>query len=450
MAYSASPRHFTRGVLWRVAGLLASLLGLSWAIAAGITPLVAVSFAALALLATWELIRFVHRTNRTLARFLDALRYEDFSQSFRGEEGGAGFEVLSHSLETVMQRLRKRRAKQEEEARYLRAVVEHAPLPILSLGPDGRLALLNNAARRIFGAAGHVPARRSDLEAHGPDFVAALGEMRAGEQRVLALRTEEGERRVAVSVAEVSTAAGRQRLVTVQNISGALDRTEYEAWQQLVRVLTHEIMNSLTPVSSLAESAHGLIIAAQEDPEALADAQAAVETVARRASALMGFVESYRALTRLPPPERRRLELSDVFARLCRLAESEWGADGPTLDSVLPPGGLTIEADADQLEQALINLLRNAREAVEGVPAGRIRLSARRSRHGRAIIEVQDSGPGVSEETASDIFLPFFTTKRGGSGIGLALTRQIMLAHGGTVSVDRSDALGGARFSLTF
>jgi len=274
--------------------------------------------------------------------------------------------------------------------------------------------------------------------------------MRAGEQRILRFRSEVGERRVAATVAEVTTTSGRQRLVTLQNISGALEETEYRAWQQLVRVLTHEIMNSLTPVTSLAESAAGLIERAQQDPEALPDAREAVETVARRSAALMQFVDSYRALSKLPPPQRRRLELSEIFDRLRRLAESDWAKSGVEVEISPPAGGLAVAAAPDQIEQALLNLLGNAREAVGEMDEARVRLSAYRNPQGRVVVQIADSGPGVAEDIAEDIFLPFFTTKRGGTGIGLALVRQIMLNHGGRISVNPSTDLGGACFSLMF
>jgi len=439
-------RYLAKTYLFNMLFLL--LLALAWSLIGGRPLLAAALLGGAALGATVELVQYLHRSHRALARFFDALRYDDMAMSFRRLGEGSGLDALARSLEAAMGQFRERRARQEQQTRYYKAVVEHAPLPILSIGPDERLALLNNAARRFF-ASGN-PARLDDLDRYGRGLKTTLKSMRAGEQRILHLKSEEGERRVAATLAEVATGTGRQRLVTLQNISGALEETEYRAWQQLVRVLTHEIMNSLTPVTSLAESAGVLIGQAHDDPEALADAQEAVEAVARRSAALMQFVDSYRALTKLPAPRRRRLEVSELFGRLRRLAESDWASSRVVLDIRRPAGGLAVEADPDQLEQALLNLLGNAREAVEQVDAPQVRLSAHRNRQGRVVIEIADSGPGVADEIKTDIFLPFFTTKHGGSGIGLALVRQIMLAHGGTVSVSHSAGLGGACFSLVF
>jgi len=447
MAFDPIPA-FTRGIFVRILLLFLLLLLCAWSIAADLPVLAAVLAGGAAIGTVAELLHHLHRSHRAFARFFDAVRYDDFAQSFRGLGRGSGLDHLGRSLEAAMARFRERRAGQEEQVRYYKAVVEHAPLPILSISPEGKLALLNHAARRFF--TGRQPVRIDDLERFGHGLKETLEGMRAGEQRILRFRSDIGERRVAATVAEVTTTSGRQRLVTLQNISGALEETEYRAWQQLVRVLTHEIMNSLTPVTSLAESAAGLIERAQRDPEALPDAREAVETVARRSAALMQFVDSYRALSKLPPPQRRRLELSEIFDRLRRLAESDWAKSGVEVEISPPAGGLAVEADPDQIEQALLNLLGNAREAVGEMDEARVRLGAYRNPQGRVVVQIADSGPGVAEDIAEDIFLPFFTTKRGGTGIGLALVRQIMLNHGGRISVNPSTDLGGACFSLMF
>jgi signal transduction histidine kinase len=215
-------------------------------------------------------------------------------------------------------------------------------------------------------------------------------------------------------------------------------------------------MNSITPVTSLATTAADVVDdiiakAGADSPlaEDLTDLHDAIGTVARRSDSLMQFVNSYRQLTRLAPPERKRVQIGELFDSASRLAAAEWPDRNVTLQQQVEPAGLDVFVDRDLLEPVLLNLLRNAWHATLTVDEPKIELRGRLNRRGNTVIEVCDNGPGVSEELASKIFVPFFTTKEGGSGVGLALARQVMTAHGGFIRVMSSEG-GGARFSLTF
>ncbi len=218
-------------------------------------------------------------------------------------------------------------------------------------------------------------------------------------------------------------------------------------------MLTHEIMNSITPVTSLAGTAVGLIDeirarSGDRDTD-FADLHDAVATIARRSDSLMQFVESYRQITRLSPPEKKRILLSELFDAVRLLAEAEWPPCASTLALRIEPEGLDVYADRDLLEPVLLNLLRNAWQATEDCAEPHIVLRGYLNPRGNINIEVADNGPGVPQEIMRKIFVPFFTTKKKGSGVGLALARQVMTAHGGFVRVENDDS-GGARFTLTF
>jgi signal transduction histidine kinase len=214
-----------------------------------------------------------------------------------------------------------------------------------------------------------------------------------------------------------------------------------------VRVLTHEIMNSMTPVTSLSATAASLIAAADKgDDPAISDARAAIETVARRAEGVMHFVRTYRQLTRPPELRRRRIEIAALFAELRRLFESDWPL--VRLDVTIEPASLAVDADPDLLAQLLINLLRNAAEAVIGRDSSAIALAATTRKGGRVAIDVTDNGPGIPDDLRQDIFLPFFSTKVDGTGVGLSLARQIALAHDGALVCEPATP-GGTRFRLT-
>ena len=444
-------RDFSGGLFAQVALLFISLTLLAYLLTA--TNYIAVSsLLSIAVVAqVWHIVQTTRRTNRELARFLDAVRNADFSQSFTGGPGGAGFAELSRALNASMHAFRDSRRALENEVRMLRGLVEQVPVPLISVDQNGRVTTLNNAARRLFGTA--VVGKVADLVPFGAALHDAVCHLEPGQRVLIGLEGDDSEMRLAVSVSHLTVGAAEQRLVSLNNIHGELEATELEAWRRIVRVLTHEIMNSITPISSLAKTAADMIADADGDTAVAAgsvpDVRHAVETVARRSEGLVRFVDSYRRLTRVPAPALKRLRLADVFDRLERLVGPELKAAEIRLVVDLAAKGLEVDADPDQIDQALLNLVSNAREAVAGRDDATIWLVGRLSRSGRTVIDVADNGPGVPADISDSIFVPFFTTKRGGSGIGLPLSRQIMRAHNGSLLL-RNRAGGGAQFTLRF
>jgi two-component system nitrogen regulation sensor histidine kinase NtrY len=246
----------------------------------------------------------------------------------------------------------------------------------------------------------------------------------------------------------------RRRLISLQNIEIEMSAQEMAAWQTVVRVMAHEVMNSLTPVSSLAATARDLVrdVLSQmpvgdAHTGALTDARDALETVARRSEGLLHFVQNHRRLTKPLVTQMQIAPVQRVFARIQRLLATDLAANGIQMTTSVEPQALDVVADADLLDQALINLVRNAIEALSDVPAGHITLSGRPHPDGGVVIAVGDNGPGIAAEQRDKIFVPFFTTKRQGSGVGLRLVRQIATAHGATVDISHTPG-GGATVSL--
>ena len=444
MSGSALGRRFDVGLLARIIVLLVAGSALAWAITRpGLyaTTLLA-GLATLAALA--ELWGFLRRTNIIVARFVESVSHGDFSQGFDAGPQGGGFDLLGASLNAAVVRLRDERSATQDENRFLAALIDDVPSPLLSIDADDRVQLLNKAARRLLG--GGATVRIADLAAHGAAFAADIGALRPGERRSTRLVIAGAPTAALLSMAEVRQASGPVRIVAVQPIQHELDRAELAAQTDLVRVLTHEIMNSMTPVTSLSATAAALIAAADtgRDP-AIADARAAIETVARRAEGVMHFVRTYRQLTRPPELRRRRVELAAMFAELARLFASDWPALPLAVDV---QDGLSLDADPDLIAQVLINLLRNAAEAATGhSDAPTVTLAATALKGGRVAIDVTDNGPGVPEDQRQDIFLPFFSTKAEGTGVGLSLARQIALAHNGALTCETAES-GGTRFRL--
>ena len=408
---------------------------------------------ALALLIA-ELWRYVNRTNREVARFLDAARYADYSQRFDFKNDGSGFRALGEAFTDILDRMRERSTSRESEMRRSRALIEHIPVPLMTLHADGSITLQNNAARRLFGAE-HVTTLK-DLRKFGFSFAESVETAVPGVRQLVTFSVEGIEYKLTLATTELIIGGKSERLISLQDIQTELDATQAEAWEDLVRVLTHEIMNSITPVTSLAATATDVVTdvldkvrADQPIEDDLVDLHDAIATVARRSNSLVEFVDSYRQITRLAPPEKKRIRLADLFDTVLRLARAECPRDDVVFNVEISPTELDVYADMDLLEPVLINLLRNAWQATESIDKPVVRLRGHLNRRHNVVVEVADNGPGIPADIATKIFVPFFTTREKGSGVGLALARQVMIAHGGFIRVNSNDA-GGATFSLTF
>ena len=438
-------RSFAVGFGWRLLLLLVAVGALALALrepGLGAARLVA---AGLTAAAVWSLWHYIGRTNREVARFVEALRYGDFSQGF-GRTIGGGFDELGQALGDAMRQLRAERAQANEEARIHAALADESPAALLLVDDDGRVTLSNKAARKLFNRLAGT--RTEDFAPYGSDLVAALDGKDAGVRKVVPLRIDDVVQRAMVSRAALDRLGRPLAIVAVQPIQHELSAVELAAQADLVRVLTHEIMNSMTPVVSLAESAARLMAEVPaEDNSALADARAAISTLARRAAGIMHFVEAYRAFSRAPVVDQRRFPAAPWAEELRRLfAASDAGRDVP-LDLTIDPPDVALDADPDLLAQVAINLLKNGAEAAAGhAPAPRVSLAVRLLPGGRTMIAVGDNGPGIPPDLAAEIFLPFFTTKTGGTGVGLSLARRIVTAHGGTIALGPAEE--GARFEI--
>jgi signal transduction histidine kinase len=330
--------------------------------------------------------------------------------------------------------------EREREARSLAAFLDHAPVPLLAMRSRGGLSALNLAARRFFGT--------DDLVADAPEplLSAALG-ARPGERRTLTLETEGSPRAYALTLSELVSDGDIVRIVALVDIQAEIQAAEAAALRELIQVLSHEIMNSLTPVTSLAQTTAELL-RAPESAGSLAQAREAAETVARRSDGLLRFVGAYRELARLPEPRFADVGVAALLDEVALLFRSRWGPRGVTLELHKPAPEVAASLDPDLISQALLNVLANGAEAaLETAENPTVRLHAEQRRFGRLSISIEDNGPGISFPDPSVIFRPFYTTKATGTGVGLSLARQIVLAHGGEISV-RSALGSGTNIAL--
>lgn len=438
----------------RVALLFAFLCALAFVLSATSYYALALIIAALVAAQAVAVVRFANRANRELARLLTAIRHDDFSQGFAIGHLGGSFVELKAAFEDVTRHFRETRMEKEAQRRYLEALVEHVPVAILAVDEAGTVSLLNSAARRLLDASAAMPL--DGLHRYGASFQRDVAQSKSGHRSLTRTELDGVQRHLVLSTTQLRAGTANLRLITLQDIQAELDSNELSAWQDMARVLTHEIMNSLTPIASLARTADELVAelpapAAPDGAELVGDLRDAVRTLAKRSDSLMRFVRNYRELTHMPPPVMAQLPLPEYFRRVAQLFAAEWQKRGVVLHVVPPAAGLALHADESLLDQAIINLLRNAADAAlaTGKSEPQVWLEARLSDRGRTIVEISDNGAGLDEELGEKIFLPFFTTKADGSGIGLALARQVMLVHHGAITAGPRPG-GGARFRLTF
>ena len=439
-------RSFLAGLVSRVLLLILTSFGFVYSLGVeglGAARVLAGLICIGAMVGLW---RYVQRTNLELARFVDAVRFGDLSQSFTHRREGSGFGEFGDALEQGIRRLREERHRLSDDNRFYEAVLDDAPTALLTVDGEGRVELANKAARLLL--VRHQGIRIEDFREYGTAFAKALVEVSVDTPKLVPVTLDTVPQAAMVSAAVVHRLGGSVRVVAVQPIESELNAVELAAQSDIVRVLTHEIMNSMTPVTSLAHTAADLMAEADKGDPAVADARAAVETLARRADGVMGFVESYRQISRAPEVRRRLFEILPWAQELESLFRATDAGNSVVLTLEVQPQTLTIDVDPDLMCQVLLNLLKNGAEAAAShaaEPALSLRFT--RTRTGRTQIEVGDNGPGVPESLQQDVFLPFFTTKAKGTGVGLSLARQVVLAHRGTISLDRSRA-GGAQFRI--
>ena len=388
----------------------------------------------------YDLIHFVEKTNRDLARFFEAVKYEDFSQTFREKGFGSSFDSLKEAFTEVMTAFRKTRAEKEEHFRYLQTVVQHVGVGLIAFQPGGEVELINTAAKRLLRVARLKNIK--SLESRSKSLVKTMLRLKSRESALVKFEDENELLNLALYATEFKLRGQKFSLVSVQNIHRELEEKEMEAWQKLIRVLTHEIMNSITPIASLTSTVSGLIQDTYGKKtsektlgnEALDDIQQALQTIQKRSQGLLHFVDAYRNLTLIPKPNFQIFPIKELFDRIRKLMQSRIEENSIRFKVSIEPETLELTADPELTEQVLINLLLNAFQALESQKKALIELNALMDGRGRIIIQVVDNGRGISKENLDKIFIPFFSTKEGGSGIGLSLSRQIIRLHNGSIT----------------
>ncbi|MGD8669832.1 MAG: ATP-binding protein [Desulfobacterales bacterium] len=387
----------------------------------------------------YSLIRYVTKTNGDLNRFLLSVRHSDFSQSYTNKLKGSGFDELNTAFSEVTKEFQQAKIEKEEHFRFLQTIIDHVGIALIAFNPDGEVELINNAAKKLL----KIPrlGNIKDIESISSGLADKLSSISPGDKDLV--KFKQGDNLLQLSIYATGFILRQQQLnlVAMQNIQSELEEKEMISWQNLIRVLTHEIMNSITPIASLASTAAGLLKDDKECKvpeglnEVITDVGHAVKTIEKRSKGLITFIDNYRKLTRIPKPDFKIVQVKDLFERVESLMAEQFERHSIRFRMQVDPESLTITADPALIEQVLINLCKNSVEAISGVSRPKIKLKAGTDGLGNPVVKVIDNGKGIAEDVAERIFIPFFTTKPEGSGIGLSLSRQIIRMHKGTIGV---------------
>ncbi len=387
-----------------------------------------------------ELFYFSSVTNKKITRFLESIRYSDFSSSFTYDNKlGKSFKELNTAFNNVADAFRKERAEKEEHLNYLNTIVQHVTTGLISFDLEGNVSLINSAAKKFLG----VPQLKNinEILTVNVGLYKRLNQLSTGEKTLVRVSSDLN---LSIHATELKLRGHTIKLVAIQNIHSELVSKEVEAWQNLTKVLRHEIMNSITPIASLTGTLNEILAedlkqinshSFEINDETLSDLEEGLQTIENRSKGLIKFVDAYRDYTSIPKPKFGLIKIEELFEHICQLLKREFKEIGIEFNANILNDKMEITADRELIEMVLINLLKNSKEALANQEEAKIELTARLDGQQRVLLEVKDNGPGIIQEAQDKIFIPFYTTKKSGSGIGLALSRQIMQLHHGFLSV---------------
>jgi two-component system, NtrC family, nitrogen regulation sensor histidine kinase NtrY len=389
---------------------------------------------------TISLIYYLNTTNRNIQFFFDSVKNDDSSLSFPSDTHNKTSDELNRSMNRVNQQIKNLKIENKSQEQYFQILLEHIATGIITYNEKGFIIQANSSAKRVLSV--EVLTHLQQIEKIDSKLYQTIKSIKPSERRLIALATGRGEIQLSLKATSFKTGETELMILSIEDIKNELDEKELESWMKLIRVLTHEIMNSITPITSLSESLSeiyyrdGNPIKPEEiTASTISTTLQGLNVIKEQGRGLKSFVESYRKLTRVPEPERVRFRVTDLINRLVVLYHTLENSDKTELKIAIKDKDFELFADQNLISQVLINLVKNALEANENNPDAQITILTDVEDNLHPQIYVTDNGPGISEDSIDKIFIPFFTTRPKGSGIGLSISRQIMRVHGGNLKV---------------
>jgi signal transduction histidine kinase len=398
-----------------------------------------------------DMIRFQKKAQDEVNQFVESIHYRDFSRHFDVRKAPNELKPLRKGFNDINTTFKLISRERETQYHYLQKILELVDTGILSYEEEtGETGWINEAFKSIIG----VPYLKTihSLEKREPLLYAELVKLKPGDSKIITVTRNQQQVKILVNASLMRSDDKLYKLIAFQNVNEALDETESKAWSKLLNVMTHEIMNSVAPISSLADTLKNRLqspdIAENLPHSDLEDIELGIDTIKRRSEGLLKFTESYRSLNKITKLDLNKIMVRNIFENLNSLMTPTLEKKKIELEIILRDPTLSIEADINLIEQVMINLLVNAIEAVKDRDEPRITLTAE-IQGGKTFVKVIDNGLGMPPELLDKIFIPFFSTRKTGSGIGLSLCKQIMLLHKGNIQVQSTEGKGSA-FILSF
>lgn len=445
-------KRFYLVIILYLTGVILLALALAFSFGKDLTYMVISFFGLVVLTVAFGI--WLNRTNKKLAFFFSAVRNEDTSLIFNEVEGFGNEKLLNASLNKLNNKLKNAKISIELQEKFYKSIMEKIRTGIISFYENGVVEFINPEFQRMFGF-DHLPHIRK-LQNIDPKLVELLEKIKSGEQKRINVKVNHNLMSLAIHSQTIIIQKREIKIVTLQDIKSELDTHEMDSWQKLIRILNHEIMNSVAPITSLSSTLSGFYISGTNQrspdeitPKIISDTIKGLSIIEDHGKGLIHFVESYRSLTQLPKPEFIRVNIKEFFERITILVNSNFDSEEningprPVIKTDVTPEDLTLMADDKLLARVFLNIVKNSVEAAgKSMKGSEISLNASRNPDGRIILSVQDNGPGMDSETLEKIFVPFFTTKETGSGIGLSLSRQIIRLHNGNITCDSAPGEG--------
>jgi len=428
-------------LLFRVLLLLAVSLLIGWMVFQKEMYMLSIISAIVLIVQTVNLVYFLNVTNRRLFYFFDAIKNEDSTLSFPEKTDHKIIVELNKSLNKVNKQIQQIQIENRQQEQYFQALMEHAATGMLTFDEKGFILHSNSLVKRLFSL--DVLTHLNQLDKVDHKLFVSIKNIQTSEQRLISLKIDGATIQLLIKASSFISDKKELILLSVQDIKNELDEKELDSWRKLIRVMMHEIMNSITPITSLSESLAGYFYKdkktktpAEIDKKTIDTTIRGLEVIREQGKGLISFVESYRKLTRLPKPEKKLFSAKNLIENINILSGSFQHAEHVQISFEVKPEELEILADEKQISQVLINLVKNAFQANADNSTAKVKIISALGESGRPEIRVVDNGPGIPEDVLDKIFIPFFTTKENGSGIGLSLSRQIMQMHGGSLKVE--------------